>query len=268
MRRIISILIIILLVCACAPTLAGASLSVQDIELVTVTAMQDSAGDFLMYRVFTKQATSLPTTIRLQLEPGAKPTDVQESNGIEWWKASSSQSGDVLTINLKRGRIAEVHVRTSNLFTKNADGTITATVPLAAQKGIVNVQPGATIPQGEICVSPEPVEIGSDFGTALLVASVYVDMTKTDAPNEMAFVFGEAGMTYSATEIAMDAAPEQPKGKCCWWPLVVLCVLFALLSILYWIVREREGGDEEPPEEDGIVEEDEIVEIGEVESTD
>ena len=258
MRRTISILIIILLVCACTPGLAGATLSAQDTELVTVTAMQDSTGDFLMYRVFAKQTASLPASIRLQLEPGAKPTDVQESNGVEWWKASSSQMGDVLTVNLRQGRIAEVYVRTDNLFSKNTDGTVAATVPLSAQQGIVNVQPGATCPTGSSCISPRSVEISSDFGTDLLVASIYVDMTKPNAPAEVTFVFGEDGITYSATETIEEVVGERQTGQCCWWPLVVLCILFVVLSIAYWFVREREEESadlaEEPTDEEGETE--------------
>jgi len=241
MKRFICALIIISFVCAALPLAAGAALAAQDKELVMVTAVKDTTGDYLLYRVFARQGASLPTSVTLKLEASASPTDVQESNGIEWWPAQYNKVGDTLMVNLTKGRIAEVKVVEGNLFSTHPDGTISAVVPLGAQQGIINVQPGATIPTDMTCISPPKVDVNSDFSTDLLVASVFYDLSRAGAPSEAVFVFGQAGATYSADQIAdnVEAATNQP-GQCCWWPLVVLCLLFVLLSILRWFIRERE----------------------------
>lgn len=250
MKRLICALIIILFVCACLPFSAGAALTPQDKELVMVTAIKADTGDYLLYRVFARQNASLPTSVTLKVEAGASPSDVQESNGIEWWPATYDKAGDTLTVNLTKGRIAEVKVAGGKHFTNNGDGTVSALVPLSAQVGIVNVQPGASIPAGMACISPPSVDVNSDFSTDLLVASVFMDLSRAGAPTEAVFVFGEQGAAFSPEQIAEDvaAATNQP-GRCCWWPLVVLCVLFVLLSILYWFVREREEEAVEEPDE-------------------
>ncbi|MCL2491292.1 MAG: hypothetical protein FWE87_00855 [Coriobacteriia bacterium] len=266
MRKLISLLIIILLVYGCVPLGAGA-LSNEDKDLVMVIAMQEPTGDYLLYRVFARQGASLPTSVQLKLEQGARPADVQESDGLEWWPAKYVQSGDQLTVNLTNGRIAEVKVEGGTHFTTNIDGTVTAVVPLVAQTGVTNVQPGATIPDGMTCISPTPINVNSDFSTDLLVASVFVDMSRSGAPTSMTFVFGEQGLVYTEGETAADAAQEPTHGQCCWWPLVVLCLLFGLLSLWYWIIKDRKDQViyevEEEPEVDEEVIVEEVVETEE-----
>ena len=247
MRRLNVLLIIILFACVCLPQIAGAILAPNDTDLVTVTAVQHPDGStYLMYRVFARQATPLPATVELRLESGATPTDVQESNGIEWWKATYVQDGNVLLVNLTRGRIAEVHVRTDNLFTSNGDGTVTAVVPLSAQRGVINVQPGATCPPGSECISPERTETNSDIAFEMLVSSIYLDMSASGAPENATFVFGEQGSTVTSDKQITAPEEEAPKGQCCWWPLVVLSVIFVILCGTYWIVKSRDEEVDEP----------------------
>ena len=241
MRRLIPILIIISFVCMVSPTLAGAAITANDTDLITVTAMQDTSGEYLLYRVFAKQGITLPTSVRLALEKGATVADVQESNGVDWWTATYTKSGDTLTVDLTNGRIAEVRVSSSNLFATNEDGTVVATVPLTAQKGFSNVQPGATRPEDKVLILPTNAEMNSDFGSSLLVASTFVDMSRADAPENVTFVFGEPGEVHS--DLGVGSAPEtvqRETGQCCWWPLVVLSLLFAALLVVYWFVKERE----------------------------
>jgi hypothetical protein len=262
MKRFIAVLITISFALACLSGIAGAALSPYETELITVTAVQDSSGNFLMYRVFAKQSTPLPASVQLKLEPGERPTDVQESNGLEWWRASHVQNGDTLTVNLTKGRIAEVHVSAPKIFENKADGTTVAVVPLSAQKGVANVQAGATRPEGTVCLSPSPVELNSDFSTALLVVSVFSDMTKSDAPTEVTFVFGLEDTVYSEAEIADDKQPvEREPGQCCWWPLVVLCVLFLILGIFYLYIKARVEEDETPPADPDATDDDVVAEI-------
>jgi len=242
------------------PLSAGA-LSNEDKDLVMAIAMKEDTGDYLLYRVFAQQGASLPTTVQLKLESGASPSDVQESNGIEWWPATYTKSGDTLTVNLSKGRIAEVKVAGGSHFTDNLDGTVTAVVPLTAQVGVTNVQPGATIPSGMTCVSPTPVDVNSDFSSELLVASVFVDMSRSGAPTEMTFVFGEQGALFTEEELLVDSELPSERGQCCWWPLVVLCLLFLLLSLLNWFIKRREEEydtiyvEDEPLEEEFVEEE-------------
>ncbi|MCL2024636.1 MAG: hypothetical protein FWG78_02505 [Coriobacteriia bacterium] len=261
MRRFVTPLIIILLVFLTAPQLAGATLRNEDIVHLHIIAIRDEAGERIVYRFHAHPDVELPQQIDVALHTGARVADVYESDGNEWWPMGYAHRGTTLTLSFIKGRIAEAHIREANLFQTQNNGALHVTIPLEAVVGIQSVLVGATLPTGYRCIEPEGYTVERDEATSAEVVTLPVSVTGDRAADSITFVFQNENLPIRSAEVESgetEATPSEP-GQYVWWPLVLLCVAFAIVGAAYaWLwYREQKDAEEELGDEDDELDEDE-----------